>query len=216
MATSMGFTQNEAGDLYELFSDGTKKLVEAGYVARVMREAKAANEKLYGSGGNQTTTVKAATVSATPSTASSAVSVPPVKPVKTATKDIILFDEQAVAPEIMESLVFEAIGGQELINIARRDTVNGQKVSYQPIVNLTSIEQQYNPNNLLSLQATSDKFFSNFSIKLENKIPAELNGSNVYLDQKTGNIIIEVANLAKDEQIEVQIITDGTIYEADI
>ena len=50
-----------------------------------------------------------------------------------AKKDIILFNEDAVPVELMTDLIFENIGGQELINISRHDTVNGQTVIYQPI-----------------------------------------------------------------------------------
>jgi hypothetical protein len=130
-----------------------------------------------------------------------------------------LFDDDSIPVEIMTDLVFENIGGQELINIARNDTVNGQSISYQLIKNLSDIEQQYNSNNILSLQSTSDKYFNNFPIKLENKVPkfpTGTNGSNVYSDIKTGDIVVEAVNLESDEQIEIQIIIDGTIYEAQL
>ena len=138
--------------------------------------------------------------------------------VKTAPIDTILFDDDSVSIETMTNLIFEDIGGQELINIARNDIVNGQKVSYQPIKNLSSIQQQYNPNNILGIQNTSDKYFSNFSIKLENRVPevgSGPNGSSVYLDSVTGNLIIETINIENDEQVEVEITVSGILYEAD-
>ena len=58
--------------------------------------------------------------------------------VKIATPDLLIFGEQAVAIEIMTDLIFEDIGGFELATISRHDLVNGQKVSYSPIKNLTS------------------------------------------------------------------------------
>ena len=140
-------------------------------------------------------------------------------PVKTATPDIVLFDDSALPIEVMTDLIFENIGGQELISITRSDIVNGQKISYQPIKNLSSIQQQYNPNNILGLQQTSDRFFAGFSIKLEDKIPNIGNGpneENVYFDAITGDLIIEFVNLNNDEQIETQITVNGTIYEADL
>ena len=140
-------------------------------------------------------------------------------PVKTATPDIILFDDSALPIEVMSDLIFENIGGQELISITRSDIVNGQKISYQPIKNLSSIQQQYNPNNILGLQQTANRFFAGFSIKLEDKIPEignGINGENVYFDQKTGDLIIEFINLNNDEQIETQITVNGTIYEANL
>ncbi len=139
-------------------------------------------------------------------------------PVKTAPIDTVLFDDETVPIEVMADLIFENIGGQELLSITRSDIVNGQKISYQPIKNLSAIQQQYNPNNILGLQQTADKYFAGFSIKLEDKIPNEgngQNGENIYLDE-SGDLIIEFINLNSDEQIETQITLDGTIYEADL
>jgi LysM repeat protein len=151
-------------------------------------------------------------------TASVAAALPPAPPVKTAPIDTVLFNSDELPIEVMTDLIFENIGGQELINIARNDIINGQQVSYQPIKNLSSIQQQYNPNNIVSLQSTSDKYFANFPIKLENKIPEPGTGPNdayVYLDSTTGNLVVEAVNLEIDEQIEIEITVSGTIYEAE-
>ena len=138
-----------------------------------------------------------------------------IKPqVKRATPDIVLFNDDAVPIEVMSDLIFEDIGGQELLSISRSDTINGQEISYQPIKNLTAIQQQYNPNNVLGLQATSDKYFSNFSIKFENRLPST--GPNVYIESSTGDLVINVADMAEDEQVEVEITLSGTIYEVTI
>ena len=147
------------------------------------------------------------------------ISLPTPKPqIKTAPIDTVLFDDEGVAPEIMQDLIFENIGGHELINISRSTMINGQQQSYQLIKNLSSIQQQFNPNNILDLQSTSDKYFANFPIKLENKVPESglgPNGSYVYLDNSTGNIVIEAINIEIDEEIEVEIVAGGTIYETE-
>jgi hypothetical protein len=169
-------------------------------------------------GGSPSGGTTVAAVPATPATITAAVIAPPPPPVKTAPIDTVLFDDESTPIEVMTDIIFENIGGHELINIARNDIVNGQQVSYQPIKNLSSIQQQYNPNNILSLQSTSDKYFANFSIKLENKVPEPgtgPNGAYVYLDENTGNMIVEAINLEPDEQIQVEITTSGTIYEAE-
>jgi len=159
-------------------------------------------------------------VSATPQTPSST-SVSnkiPTDPVKTAPIDTVLFNDDSMSIEIMADLIFEDIGGHELINIARNDIINGQQISYTPIKNLGLIQQKYNPNNILGLQATSEKYFANFPIKFEEKVPTVgngPNGSNVYFDDETGDLIIEGVNLNKDELFEVEVSLNGTIYEAD-
>jgi murein DD-endopeptidase MepM/ murein hydrolase activator NlpD len=150
-------------------------------------------------------------------TISAVVVTPPPPPAKTAPIDTVLFNDDSMSIEIMTDLIFEDIGGHELINIARNDIVNGQRVSYTPIKNLGLIQQRYNPSNILSLQLTSEKYFNNFSIKLEEKVPKEGNGtdgSNIYFDENTGDLIIETVNMNTDEQLEVQISINGTIYEA--
>jgi len=141
-----------------------------------------------------------------------------ISQIKTATPDIVLFDDSTVPVEIMSDLIFENIGGQELINIARTDTINGQKILYQPIKNINSINQEYGPNNIIGLQKTSDKFFAGFAIKLENKIPnvsGSADGNPVYIDSN-GNLVIETINLNTDEQVEIEIALSGTIYETEI
>lgn len=142
--------------------------------------------------------------------------------VKIPTKDIILYNDESTPIEVMSDLIFENIGGQEIINIARNDIINGQTVVYQPIKNLTSLNFQYNPQNILALQNTSDEYFKKFPIKLEDKIPnvgTGPNGETVYIEASTGNLVINVINLANDEQVEVQVLSSGaifsdTIYEA--
>jgi hypothetical protein len=142
-----------------------------------------------------------------PSTSSSGIKIP--------TTDIILYNDESTPIEVMSDLIFENIGGQEIINIARNDIINGQSVIYQPIKNLTSINFQYNPQNILSLQDTSEEYFKKFPIKLENTIPnvgTGPNGETIYIDTATGNLVINVINLNKDEQIEVEILNSGAIF----
>lgn len=141
--------------------------------------------------------------------------------VLSASKDIFIITDESLPIEIMTDLVFEDIGGQEIINISRSDIVNGQNVIYQPIKNLTSLNYQYNPQNIISLQDTSENYFKKFPIQLDKKIPIVGTGENnesIYIDPDTGNLIINVVNLEQDEQIEVQILSNGvvlddTIYE---
>lgn len=144
---------------------------------------------------------------------------PPPPPVRTAPIDTILFDDSSVPIEIMTDLIFEDIGGQEIISIVRNDTVNGQNIIYQPIKNLSLINQQYNPNNILALQGTSNKYFENFIIKLSDKIPSEgngPNGQNIYINEDTADIVLDLINLDQDEQAEFHFRIDGTIYEAEL
>jgi len=150
----------------------------------------------------------------------SLIPIAPVKPpIKTAPIDTVLTFEEEIA-EASYDLLWENIGGQELINITRNDIVNGQTVLYQPIKNITSIQQQYNPNNIVSLQDTSDSYFANFSIKLETSLIEEGEGSGpdgayIFIDSD-GDLVVELLNVDPDQQMEVEISQSGTIYEASI
>jgi hypothetical protein len=139
--------------------------------------------------------------------------------VKAAPIDTVLFIDEGFSQEFITDLLFEDIAGQELLSIARDDTVNGQKVIYQPIKNLGILRDTYDVNNLLKLQETSDRFFANFLINLFEKIPKVGNGpdgKNYYLDETSGDGIIEFVNMRTDEQVEVQISNAGIIEEVGI
>ena len=139
--------------------------------------------------------------------------------IRTAPIDTVEFVDESLSAELLLELLFEDVGGQELLTIARNDTVNGQNVIYQPFKNLGILQEIYNPSNLLRLQETSDKLFSNFTINLRDKIPKVgngLNGANYYLDLAAGDGIIEFINLKPDEQIEIQIASAGIIEDVGV
>lgn len=138
---------------------------------------------------------------------------------KSATLSLIALTNPELPAEIMTDLIFENIGGQELINISRNDIINGQDVSYSPIKNLKDIYIQYNPNNIIRLESTSDTYFKNFSIKLESKIPAYGTGPNgevVYIDPTTGDLVINISSLEPDEQVDIEILDSGEILNGTI
>jgi hypothetical protein len=173
--------------------------------------------------------------SSTPNTPTPQASTTASTAVKQATPDLQIFNEIAIPVEIMTDLVFEDIGGQELINISRHDLINGIDVLYQPIKNISMLYFTWNPNNILKLQDASLDYFKNFPIQLSKKIPqcgtgydydyeSEVKSPNcniVYIDPITGSLVINVTNMEKSEQVEVQIfnsidLSDGTIYTEDI
>jgi hypothetical protein len=150
-------------------------------------------------------------------------SVPASDPIKVATPELIALSNPPLDIDIMADMIFENIGGQELINISRNDIINGQDVIYSPIKNLQDLYIQYNPNNIIKLESTSDTYFKNFPIRLESKLPSFGTGPNgevVYIDPDTGDIVINVSSLDPDEQVDVQILNsgdtlNGTIYEGE-
>jgi hypothetical protein len=139
--------------------------------------------------------------------------------IKVATPDIVEFGDDTVPVELIEDLLFEDIGGQEILTISRSDIMFNTKSKYQPIKNLDQLQEANNSLNILPIQQTSDKFFNGYPIKLENKIPKTLTGtntSNVYIDKVSGDLIVEAANLEEKEQVEINMAISGTIYGVNI
>ena len=144
--------------------------------------------------------------------------------VKIATPDLILQDAEVMSVDIMTDLIFENIGGHELITISRHDLVNGQKVVYSPIKNLTDLYLQYNPNNILRLQS-SDSFLKSLSLSLQDYIPVCGNGydlvngvkvpncKSVYIDPITGDLVINLINIKEGVQAEVQVLTAAEVFD---
>lgn len=160
------------------------------------------------------------TIDATANQPTTTTSTAPNASVKVATPDLFVFKDEVVPIEVMTDLIFENIGGQELISISRNDIVSGQSIMYSPIKNMSSLYLQYNPQNILNLQDTSATYFRNYPIKFESSLPSVgtgPNGETVYIDSTTGDLVINVINLEDDEQVEVQVLIagsllDGTIY----
>ena len=153
-------------------------------------------------------------VSATPPVPPPIIEGPTPESIKTATPDLIIFEDEGVPIEVMTDLLFENIGGQELINISRNDLINGQSLIYRPIKNLNTLSSKYNSQTLVPIADTSNSYFNNFAIKLENYIPSIGTGpvgAIVYIEEDTNNLIINVINLQDDERVEVQILSRGSV-----
>jgi hypothetical protein len=182
-------------------------------------------------------------IAAVPNTPSSLPQAPaePKRAIKPATPDIVLFNEESLPIDAMSGLIFEKIGGQEIINMTRHDTVDGRNVTYQIISNNSKISDAYNPNNMISISGTLSQYFANFGIRLDTHIPESGTGPRedpedpnsrkayVYVDTQnpateflgTGmeinknSLVIDVVNMKANEQVEIQILNSG-IYLDDI
>lgn len=130
------------------------------------------------------------------------------KTYKPATPDLIQLQEEEFPIEVITDLLFEDIGGTEILNIARHDLVSGIDIRYQQISNLAKIENIYGGANLIALQNTSEQVFSKYPLRRYQFIPTVTDdpsglNSHVYLDA-SGNLIIELINIDNSYQIEVE------------
>ena len=131
-------------------------------------------------------------------------------------RDVIQFNDDNVSVEGITNLLFEQIGGIELISMVRRDTVDGQNPYYTIISNLSNKKKEFDPTQIISRQKPNQSFFDIFSIDLNSKIPNDLylqrnNLDNFYYIDTNGDLIIELDNMLSDEIVELEIAQGGTI-----
>jgi hypothetical protein len=129
--------------------------------------------------------------------------------VKAATPDLIVKDKNGQPIEYLTDLLYEQIGGQEILSVSRAEIINGQNVTYSPISNLTSISTRYNSQNIFYVDGTWEEYFSNFAIKLENYLPdfgSGPLGQIIYIEQdgETANLVIEFQDVPENIEVEVQ------------
>jgi hypothetical protein len=155
-------------------------------------------------------------VNATANQAASNTAVDPKEAIKVASPSLLQLNNKPLPIEAMIEIGFQDIGGHELINISRSDAINGQDIIYSIVKNLKNILLEYNSNNIIRLQGTSDNYFKNFSIRLEQKLPKDGTGPNkeiVYIEESTGNLVVNLVNLEKGEQVEIEIINQGETFD---
>jgi hypothetical protein len=154
--------------------------------------------------------------------------------VKVAGSNLFVLDETALSIESMTDLVFEDIGGQELIDITRADlayNIQTQVAANQPIKNLDTITGNNSPKSLVGLQDSSYTY-SSFAINLADYIPQSPQGtvtennqsvidnsSHVYIERNLNStnldsIVIEIVNINPNnyERVEVEILSYEDAY----
>jgi hypothetical protein len=148
----------------------------------------------------------------------------PEKIIKTPDRFLSVFTPDTT-DSILEKLLFENIGGIEIVNIERHDTIEGKNPYYSIISNLSAIKDRLDPITLVARQRAGLKP-GDFGkqINLSTKIPldnylTDINLTDyIFIDtdvnsETYGSLIIELVEIAVDELIEVEIAYNGTIYE---
>jgi hypothetical protein len=100
--------------------------------------------------------------------------------VRIATPDLIQTGEEPFPIELITNLLFEQVGGQEIINIARNDIINGQSISYSLIGRIDTVQKLYNTSNMFKLSGTIKEFFANFAIRFSVHVPESGTGPSPY------------------------------------
>ena len=145
---------------------------------------------------------------------------PPPPPVKIPNRDVLNFSREEFSTSAITNLLFEQIGSTEIVNIARRDTIEGQNPYYSLISNLASIKREFDPTRLITKQKAVNANFAIYGIDLNNKIPDQeyLDRNNItsfFYIASNGDLVIELDNLEDDEIIDFEIANSGTINLVD-
>lgn len=141
----------------------------------------------------------------------------PSAAIKVATPDIITINQETLPAELMTSLIFENIGGQELLSISRHDLISGSNMDYQAIKNLRDVYLNNNPLNIIPMPDLSNNYAKNFPIVWESHIIEEfssLDSTHIYLDNAKKELNLLVTNMKPGEQVEVEILSSVTGYNA--
>ena len=121
--------------------------------------------------------------------------------------------------------------------VERHDTIEGINQRYSIISNLSEIRKKYEVTKQLTIMDKFKPLTSIYTIDIENKIPQEdyinledLKATYKYLDEDNqlvdrekgywyidtnGDLVIELVNIEKNQQVEVLIDTNGTIYKVE-
>jgi hypothetical protein len=152
-------------------------------------------------------TTSTATAAAPASTPPAPVIPPPAATtyaVKQPAPSLVTYNAETLPQELIVDLLFEDVGGTELINVSRHDTINGQNVVYSLVSNLSILNRSFNPNNILAGQMSYSQF-SEYSLDIASKLVG------ISLDAG-GNLVIEFSSIGNDEYAEIELSSDGTIY----
>ena len=124
--------------------------------------------------------------------------------IKVATPDIITIDQETLPAELMTSLIFENIGGQELLSISRHDLISGSNLDYQSIKNLNEIYINHNSLNIIPMPDSSTVYSKNFPISWDSHIVEEFSSADsthILIDSVAKELQILVTNMKPGEQI---------------
>lgn len=145
-------------------------------------------------------------------------------PLRLPNRDVVSIVRELPPAAEMEKYLFNDIGGTELINIVRNDSVSGISVNYSVISDLESNDKLFDPAALLINRGRYQSEFDRYGIRLSTRIPqtnyfdqndnipTDNIGTNVYYNEDSASLIIEFENMNDTEFIEIEVQTSANIY----
>ena len=137
--------------------------------------------------------------------------------------------------EYISQILFENLSAVELSIRERHDTIEGINQRYSIVSNLSEIRKRYEITKQLTVMDKFRPLTKIFTIDIESKIPQEdyielegldstykyINENNIIIEREkgyyyidtNGDLVIELVNLERSQEVEIQIATSGTIYK---
>jgi hypothetical protein len=161
----------------------------------------------------------------------------PVPVVKTPTRNVTNISDLVPQydAEYISQILFENLSAVELSIRERHDTIEGINQRYSIVSNLSEIRKRYEITKQLTVMDKFRPLTKIFTIDIESKIPQEdyielegLDSTYKYIDENNiiierekgyyyidtnGDLVIELVNLERSQEVEIQIATSGTIYK---
>jgi hypothetical protein len=113
----------------------------------------------------------------------------------------------------MVGVIFEEIGGQELISQSSESVYNSNT---SEISNIYEVSERYSPFNILNISDGMLSTLGNIDINLNSYLPQldlslnannEIDNPSAYIDSDWKNLIIEFEDAVEDFNVEVEIIS---------
>ncbi len=127
--------------------------------------------------------------------------------VRSADPDIVLVTPEELPADIQANMVLQAMGGSELIQIARNDSVDGQEILYQPIVNMDSFAAQFSPTLIIGNVPSLNGRKSSASINLDAfLVPSEDGSGELFVGKSAPGkpaIIVQLDGLQEGDVVEI-------------
>ena len=148
-----------------------------------------------------------------------------LKNFKIADPQFVISTDPTKTVEDMENLIWQGIGGHEIISLARRDLVDGKNINYGLISGLQKLFEEYNSKTIIAIENSSPLYFGKFGIRFELYLPStqilqtvQLGLNNPVQVDQNNNITIYVVNIKDSYDVEVQSLSAeeilrDTIYE---
>jgi hypothetical protein len=131
---------------------------------------------------------------------------------KVATRDLLL-TPLPFPVDLATSMTIDDMAATEIINTARHDLISGTNPNYKAIGKLSLFNSKYTPMKILALSDGTPEQFNKFNLNFDFFMPQyDDNAKNVYLDS-SNNIVIEVVNVGDGQFVEVEIVSQGDVYD---